>query len=147
MKIYTKVGDKGKTKFRGQLIPKGAHILEVLGGLDEAQAAIGLIYEVEPDYVLEKVMREIYHINGMIYREDFRVEELEMWVEYLEFEIDKRYSPIDHFILPTKCARAHYARTVVRRVERLISDDEWFSPIWKYLNRLSDLLFVFACNC
>ncbi|MDA5110076.1 MULTISPECIES: cob(I)yrinic acid a,c-diamide adenosyltransferase [Brevibacillus] len=166
MKIYTKSGDKGETSLvSGVRVPKHADRVEAYGTCDEANSAIGLALSLLPDGeawnelrgVFHVVQTKLFHIGAELATPEgkpvgwpIRDED----VQFLEEEIDKldaTLPPLSNFILPgghPAAAAFHVARTVVRRAERkavLVSRQEQVNgAVVKYLNRLSDYLFVVA---
>ncbi|ANI90695.1 ATP:cob(I)alamin adenosyltransferase [Arachidicoccus ginsenosidimutans] len=166
-KIYTKTGDKGKTSLiGGTRVNKNDLRVECYGTVDELNAHIGLLNDELKTISLENILPEIQNnlfIIGSLLAADanksskFSLPELrEEDVVLLEKEIDKMNESLPkmtHFILPGGhifVSQAHIARTVCRRSERwcveLLSElnDANILLIVKYLNRLSDYLFVLA---
>ncbi|MEE2526013.1 cob(I)yrinic acid a,c-diamide adenosyltransferase [Hyphobacterium sp. HN65] len=166
-KIYTKTGDAGRTRL-GDMSEVGKTDLrvEAYGSVDEANAAIGLARVMlagSPlDKLLERIQNELFDLGADLCvpdtGEDPGFEPLRVTakqVEALETAIDEwnaKLEPLDSFILPAgseAAARLHVARTVCRRAERrtvaLADTDPLLNPeTVRYLNRLSDLLFVLA---
>ena len=160
MKIYTKTGDDGNTGLQGDFrIAKSHPRIIAYGAVDEANAAIGVVLTNELDEdiskVLSKIQNELFLLGSDLSNQNLndlknRIS-LEM-VENLEETIDKfelELPPITNFILPggnVAAAQIHQVRTIIRRAETLVvqlSDkDEINSNCIKYLNRLSDLMFV-----
>ena len=160
MKIYTKTGDDGNTGLQGDFrIAKSHPRIIAYGTVDEANAAIGVVLTNELDEdiskVLSKIQNELFLLGSDLSNQNLndlknRIS-LEM-VENLEKTIDKfelELPPITNFILPggnVAAAQIHQLRTIIRRAETLVvqlSDkDEINSNCIKYLNRLSDLMFV-----
>ena len=160
MKIYTKTGDDGNTGLQGDFrIAKSHPRILAYGTVDEANAAIGVVLSNELDddvsVVLSKLQNELFVLGSDLSNQNLndlknRIS-LEM-VENLEKTIDKfelELPPITNFILPggnIAAAQIHQVRTTIRRAETLVvqlSDkDEINSNCIKYLNRLSDLMFV-----
>ncbi len=160
MKIYTKTGDDGNTGLQGDFrIAKSHPRILAYGTVDEANAAIGVVLSNELDddvsEVLSKIQNELFVLGSDLSNQNLndlknRIS-LEM-VENLEKTIDKfelELPPITNFILPggnIAAAQIHQVRTTIRRAETLVvqlSDkDEINSNCIKYLNRLSDLMFV-----
>ena len=164
MKIYTKKGDKGNTQLLGGSIVKKNHIkLECYGTIDELNAFVGNIYdeEINPSHkkMLLKIQNQLFNLGSCIafdktkkgiVLKDITNQNINM----LEKEIDKMnfsLPALTNFILPSglsTVSKCHIARTVCRRAERnLVSleEIEEINPIHlKYLNRLSDYLFVLA---
>jgi cob(I)alamin adenosyltransferase len=169
LKIYTKTGDGGETGlFGGGRIPKDSLRVAAYGEVDELNAALGLARALEPqefaDALLQRIQRDLFTIGAELATPDpdklhkalSRTSAAigESDVAALEDAIDghqSRLEPLKNFILPggaPKAAALHLARTVCRRAERAavaLSRHEQISPaILRYLNRLSDLLFVLA---
>jgi cob(I)alamin adenosyltransferase len=168
-KIYTRTGDAGATSLgTGERVPKHAPRIAAYGSVDEANAMIGVarlhLGDTHPDVdaMLGRIQNDLFDLGADLCapertaapggRERLRVSEAQ--VKRLEDEIDQmnaRLLPLRSFVLPggTPAAAAlHVARTVCRRAERAmvaLADDpnEPVSPpALKYINRLSDLLFV-----
>jgi len=165
-KIYTRTGDKGETGLGdGSRIAKSDSRIQCLGLIDELNSSIGIILSFKLDNEISTVLTQIQHalfdIGGEICIPG-RVVIEQSYVDHLETTLDKfngHLTPLKEFILPGGCQSAafcHQARTVCRRVEcELIAftlKDENHSekasalnPIsLRYINRLSDLLFVAA---
>ena len=169
-KIYTKTGDKGETSlYGGTRVSKAAARVESYGTLDELNAFIGLAKaEISDEKVssqLQKIQFDLFTVgseaatptdklilaNGknrldlMISEEE--ISELEHWMDDLDAELE----PLQFFILPSggkAAASIHVCRTVCRRAERAmvyLNETEEVRPeLIKYLNRLSDYLFILA---
>ncbi|MDP3910361.1 MAG: cob(I)yrinic acid a,c-diamide adenosyltransferase [Gemmatimonadales bacterium] len=168
MKIYTKTGDEGETGlFGGGRVPKDDPRVQAYGDVDELNAAIGLAASLESQTfetaVLEHMQRDLFTIGAQLATPDSarlakalapRAPIGEGGIAALEGVIDRLESglpPLTAFILPggtPKAAAFHLARTVCRRAERSVvtlARAVAIAPlIVKYLNRLSDLLFVLA---
>jgi cob(I)alamin adenosyltransferase len=161
-RIYTRGGDKGETSLGdGSRVPKQALRVEAYGTVDEANAAIGLARlhaDAESDSMLARIQHDLFDLGAdLCTPEEGRraagaLRIVAAQVERLEREIDAINTglrPLDSFILPggtPAAAYLHLARTVTRRAERLVcalSAEEGVNPeAVKYLNRLSDHLFV-----
>ena len=162
MKIYTKTGDDGTTGLQGgkRVLKSNLRII-AYGGVDEINATIGIILSSKIDdditIILTKIQNDLFVVgsdlsNPVLSNKKNRVT-TEM-VENLEKNIDvleKKLPPLTNFILPGGhmiASLLHLARTITRRAEtNLISLDEKEKindECKKYLNRLSDLLFVIA---
>jgi cob(I)alamin adenosyltransferase len=161
-RIYTRGGDKGETSLGdGSRIPKQALRVEAYGTVDEANAAIGLARlhaDAESDSMLARIQHDLFDLGAdLCTPEEGRraagaLRIVAAQVERLEREIDAINTglrPLDSFILPggtPAAAYLHLARTVTRRAERLVcalAAEEGVNPeAVKYLNRLSDHLFV-----
>ena len=167
MKIYTKTGDAGETGlFGGDRVPKDHPRVAAYGDVDELNAAIGLARALEPrdfeDALLQAIQRDLFSIGAVLATPDPArlIKALggpgiaDPAVAQLEAAIDRHEAtlpPLKNFILPGgshKGAALHMARTVCRRAERSVvglGRATTVSPvIGRYLNRLSDLLFVLA---
>lgn len=163
MKIYTKTGDAGETGlFGGARIGKDSARVWVYGEIDELNSVIGLArlepIDDERDALLARIQSSLFALGaelaakpgkdvGIDRVDDEDVEQLERAIDAAEEEL----SPLKTFVLPggsPTAARLHLARTVCRRAERravsLMRDEELRSVVIRYLNRLSDLLFVLA---
>jgi len=167
-RIYTKTGDAGTTRLAsGQQVSKTDPRVEAYGCVDETNACIGLARvhlaaDPELDAMLGRVQNELFDLGADLATparpdeaEGSKLRILDSQVERLEREIDalnERLPPLQSFILPggtSAAAALHLARTVSRRAEReavrLAETGEPVSgPAMRYLNRLSDFLFVAA---
>jgi cob(I)alamin adenosyltransferase len=161
-RIYTRGGDKGETSLGdGRRVAKHSLRVEAFGTVDEANAAIGLVRlhtEGEADQMLARIQNDLFDLGAdLCTPEDGRraagaLRVVAAQVSRLEGEIDRMNAalkPLDSFILPggtEAAAHLHLARTVTRRAERLVcalAAAETVNPeAVKYLNRLSDHLFV-----
>jgi cob(I)alamin adenosyltransferase len=161
-RIYTRGGDKGETSLGdGSRVPKHSLRVAAYGTVDEANAAIGLARlhaDAEADAMLGHIQNDLFDLGADLCTPEggrrgagaLRI--LAAQVTRLEREIDAMNAalrPLDSFILPGGSAAAahlHLARTVTRRAERLVSELAQTEPVnpeaLKYLNRLSDHLFV-----
>jgi cob(I)alamin adenosyltransferase len=166
-KIYTRGGDSGETSLGdGARVPKDALRVEAYGTVDEANAIVGLARlhaGALADEILGRVQNDLFDLGADLCRpEDGRKGEGSLrvsagQVDRLEGEIDQLnadLAPLESFVLPGGTAAAahlHQARTVARRAERLAVALAREEPVndqaIKYLNRLSDLLFVMARHC
>ena len=165
MKIYTKAGDRGETHvFGGPRVRKDDPRIDAYGTVDELNAAIGCVraHRPEPriDKILERIQHELFAVGGELATPDPFEKGMDLvgesHVTRLEAEIDTwelELEPLRQFILPAGtpvAASLHLARTICRRAERKCVSMTYMaekpaSPrIVKYLNRLSDLLFVLA---
>jgi len=161
-RIYTRGGDKGETSLGdGSRVRKQSLRVEAFGTVDEANAAIGLARlhtEGEADLMLARIQNDLFDLGADLCtpeagrRAPGALRIVAAQVERLEREIDAMNAllrPLDSFILPggtPAAAHLHLARTVTRRAERLVcalAAAEAVNPeAVKYLNRLSDHLFV-----
>jgi cob(I)alamin adenosyltransferase len=164
MKVYTKTGDKGQTSLiGGTRVPKHHIRIESYGTVDELNSYIGLIRDQQIDSESKKMLIEIqdrlFTIGSSLAsdpdKSKMKIPDLkEEDVTLLENEIDKMNETLPEmrsFVLPgghTTVSYCHIARCVCRRAERLtihLSEDSFVADlVIKYLNRLSDYLFVLA---
>ena len=160
MKIYTKTGDGGNTGLQGDFrIAKSHPRIMAYGTVDEANATIGIVLTNTLDdditEILSQIQNDLFVLGSDLSNQNLNdlknrisiknVETLEETIDKFESELP----PITNFILPggnIAAAQIHQVRTIVRRAETLVvklSDkDEINSNCIKYLNRLSDLMFV-----
>jgi len=163
-RIYTRGGDKGETSLGdGARVAKHDLRVAAYGTVDEANACVGLARlacKGELDQILARVQNDLFDLGGDLCTPErerpkhppLRVSAAQ--VERLEAEIDRlnaELAPLKSFVLPgggAAAAHLHLARTVVRRAERemtLLATREAVNPeAVRYVNRLSDLLFVMA---
>ena len=166
MKIYTKRGDRGETDlFGGERVPKDDARVEAYGAVDELNAFVGVAAaqsrHEDVSALLARVQSSLFDLGaylatpeearqkkaGIPKPSEADVAELEAHIDAFEKELE----PLRSFVLPggTQAAAAfHVARTVCRRAERRtvsLQRAEPLDPIAvRYVNRLSDLLFVLA---
>jgi len=164
-KIYTKTGDKGETSLiGGKRVPKYHERIEAYGTLDELNSFLGLIRDQDVDQrtkdVLIEIQDRIFTAESLlaIDEESQSLRKLPQIFEedivLLEKEIDlmnETLPPIRNFVLPgghPVVSYCHIARTVCRRAERvtlkLLLNHQVDELVIKYLNRLSDYLFVLS---
>lgn len=171
MKIYTKTGDKGTTSlFGGTRVPKHHIRIESYGTVDELNSHIGLVkdqeIEAETKEILNRIQDRLFTIGSTLATEPEKatlksgkprlnipgISEEDILL--LENEMDKMNDDLPemtHFVLPgghQAVSFCHIARCVCRRAERVATALYEISPfselVLKYLNRLSDYLFVLA---
>jgi cob(I)alamin adenosyltransferase len=157
-KIVTRTGDTGMTGLaNGSRVPKNAPRVEALGDVDELNSALGvLLAEVLPAEVracLVEVQHDLFDLGGEIAVPGFTLitdAHLARLDDAAE-TFNRDLAPLKEFVLPggsRPASLAHVARAVCRRAERRVvalATHESLSPlIQRYLNRLSDLLFVIA---
>lgn len=158
-KIYTRTGDDGTTGLGdGSRIDKDSLRVEAFGTVDEANSAIGIVlsFATVPGPIrngLTAVQHDLFELGGELCIPGHKAVEMH-FVERLENELDALNAdlpPLKEFILPggsPAAAACHLARTIVRRAERrvntLAKQEEVRPEVLRYLNRLSDLLFVVA---
>jgi cob(I)alamin adenosyltransferase len=163
-RIYTRGGDSGQTSLGdGSRVPKCHIRVSAFGGLDEANSAIGVallhIDDAEVREVLALAQNDLFDVGADLCRpeRDYKKAVLritERQVITLENQIDRfneALSPLTSFVLPGGSAASayiHLARAVLRRAERdtveLAAQEPVNPEALKYVNRLSDLLFVLA---
>jgi cob(I)alamin adenosyltransferase len=163
-RIYTRGGDGGETSLGdGERVAKDSPRIAAIGAVDEANAVIGLARlhtAGEPDVFLARIQNDLFDLGadlatpegGRKAKTALRVTDSQ--VERLEREIDRMNAslqPLKSFILPGGTAAAahlHLGRTVVRRAEQLMvalkRSEPVGAPALRYVNRLSDHLFVLA---
>lgn len=164
MKVYTKKGDQGTTGLiGGTRILKSSLRIEAYGTVDELNSHVGLLRDLSGD---EKLITQLLEIQDRLFTlgshlaadpvkskmklpeialED--VENLEKWMD----EMDEQLEPMRFFVLPgghPTVSHCHIARCVCRRAERIVVDlnqsELVEAVIMKYLNRLSDYIFVLS---
>lgn len=163
MKIYTRGGDTGETSlFGGERVRKNTPRVAAYGEVDELNSVLGVARAAvtHPDLraKLETVQSSLFDLGGELATPGARakagprvgerdVTELETWIDALETELE----PLRNFILPggaPAAALLHLGRTVCRRAERAVISLAEREPVEslliRYLNRLSDFLFVLA---
>ena len=158
-KIYTRTGDDGTTGLGdGSRVAKDSVRVEAYGTVDEANSAIGLVLAAQslPDEVricLTEVQHDLFELGGELCIPGHTAVTQE-FIDRLETDLDKFNEDLPmlkEFILPgggPAAAACHLARTIVRRAERRVGTLTGIEAIrpeaGKYLNRLSDLIFVIA---
>ena len=170
-KIYTKTGDAGTTGLvEGGRIDKTALRLEAYGTTDELNAVIGLIRTCgaesdkkdlveDVETVLRRIQNDLFDVGSLLATPpgaewDGMCELRDEQVVFLEEQMDRYQEilePLSSFTLPGGSlvnAHAHLARTVCRRAERILwrlhAEEPVSEVILRYINRLSDYLFVFS---
>jgi cob(I)alamin adenosyltransferase len=168
-RIYTRGGDKGETSLGdGSRVAKQSLRVDAYGTVDEANAAVGLARlhtEGEADAMLARIQNDLFDLGAdlctpetgrraAVNQKRGALRIVAGQVERLETEIDAMnaaLAPLDSFVLPggsPAAADLHLARTIVRRAERLVCALAAAEPVnaeaVKYLNRLSDHLFVLS---
>ena len=175
MRIYTRRGDQGETDlFGGARVSKASHRVRAYGAIDEANSSLGFVLS-HPDLPTDLrepmygIMRDLFDLSAELataptlsaqqklaknlgHSIDLKsVIELENYIDKAETEL----TPLTSFVLPTGtelAARMHLARTAVRQAEQevvAVADlgESIRDELMAYLNRLSDLLFVWARLC
>lgn len=157
-KIVTRTGDDGSTGLGdGRRVPKDSPRIEAIGTVDELNCALGAL-RAQPLALGEQaglleIQQELFDLGGELavpgatLIDDSRIERLELAIERLNAELPA----LKEFVLPggnAAAAACHTARAVCRRAERccwaLARIEPVAPPLLRYLNRLSDLLFVLA---
>jgi cob(I)alamin adenosyltransferase len=161
-RIYTRLGDSGETHLGDMSrVPKTHPRIEAYGTVDELNSHIGLALTVEPmpehyaDW-LRRIQNDLFDVGADISapedpaRERLRVlPEQTAWLEARCDEVNATLAPLKSFVLPggtPAAAHLHVCRTVCRRAERLAiaCAGELNPEVIRYLNRLSDLLFILS---
>jgi len=168
MKIYTRGGDSGETSLLGgRRVSKSDDRVEAYGGVDELNAALGVVRARPLDAWLASQLdaiqcdlfsicsvlaslddegRVVHHPKVRAALEHARIDEIEAAIDQATSEAP----PLDHFVVPGGCETAallQLARAICRRAERRVvalTDPPPATAVLVYLNRLSDLLFVLA---
>jgi cob(I)alamin adenosyltransferase len=164
-KVYTRQGDRGQTRLvGGQQLPKDDPRIEAYGAVDELNSQLGTVLAGEMGErcreMLARVQNDLFHLGSMLATlpedrgripgpsvEERHVAELEAWID----EANGELAPLENFVLPggtLAAARLHVARCVCRRAERRAVTAGRHGDVpeaaIRYLNRLSDLLFVLS---
>ena len=160
MKIYTKTGDSGETGIQGNVRMSKSHPrIIAYGSVDEANATLGVVLSNDLDNELKEILvnlqNELFVVGADLSNpdtEDDKNRVTSEMVKNLETLIDKyeqELEPLTNFILPggqLPAAQIHFCRTIVRRAETqivlLAESDKVNGECIRYMNRLSDLLFV-----
>ena len=163
MSIYTKFGDKGKTSlYAGKTVSKGSLRVNAYGTVDELNSFLGIVLVGFNNQDLKKklvqIQNDLFEVGASLASATNKHEELSKYFKkrVLEFEkeidsLTKKLPKLENFILPgglATGARLHFARTLVRRAERRVVElsekEKINTEIIVFLNRLSDLLFMYA---
>ena len=164
MKIYTKTGDKGKTSLLGGTrVSKNNMRIDAYGTVDELNSYLGFVSDLETDkdriVFIRNIQYRMFTVGSSLAAEtarakDFKPDLKEEDITILEEEIDAMNEVLPamtNFIIPgghQLVSATHIARTICRRAERLVIKlsevEEIEEIIIRYLNRLSDYLFVLA---
>jgi cob(I)alamin adenosyltransferase len=161
-RIYTRLGDGGETHLGDMSrVPKTHPRIEAYGTVDELNAQIGVTLTIEglPEAYREwlaRIQNDLFDVGADISapndpeRERLRVvPEQTTWLEERCDEVNAKLEPLHSFVLPggtAEAAHLHVCRTVCRRAERLAiaCGDQINAEVVRYLNRLSDLLFILS---
>jgi cob(I)alamin adenosyltransferase len=158
-KIVTRNGDEGYTTLGENRLSKDDLIIEALGNLDELNSTLGFIIAMQPrnetvENCLTQIQQDLFDFGGEMHipeRKSITPEKV-LWLEEQLQSWNKTLPPLKEFLLPRgnpASAASHLARTVCRRTERsfvrLHRQVTLDNPeMLRYLNRLSDLLFIAA---
>lgn len=158
-KIYTRTGDDGTTGLGdGSRVDKDSLRVDAFGTVDEANSAIGVVlsHGSVSDPIrrcLTEVQHDLFELGGELCIPGHSAVQAE-FIDRLEHDLDgfnADLPPLKDFILPgggQAASACHLARTIVRRAERRVStlkkNEDVRGEVVRYLNRLSDLLFVIA---
>ncbi|WP_456377964.1 cob(I)yrinic acid a,c-diamide adenosyltransferase [Thiolapillus sp.] len=157
-RIYTRSGDEGQTGLaNGSRVDKESPRIQSLGDLDELNAALGLLAaeleDTEQQTLVSNIQQQLFNLGGELALPGTTVigAEQVLWLEQQLDQINADLPALKEFILPggnLASAHAHLSRAICRRAERslwrLSRTEQVNSESLKYLNRLSDLLFVLA---
>ena len=155
MAIYTKTGDKGETSLaNGQRVPKTDVRIEAYGTVDELDSWVGAIRAILPDETfdvqneqLEWVQNKLFNLGAALSEAEGEwiteadVQTLEQWIDVMQSVLP----PQRAFLLPAGSelvCRCHICRTVCRHAERRMIEANSPSVLLRFVNRLSDFLFV-----
>lgn len=161
-RIYTRLGDSGETHLGDMSrVPKTHPRIEAYGTVDELNAHLGVAIAtpgLPPQYVdwLRRIQNDLFDVGADVAvphggdKERLRVQpEQTAWLEERCDEVNATLAPLRSFVLPggtPGAAQLHVCRTVCRRAERaaIVCGDELGEQVVRYLNRLSDLLFILS---
>jgi cob(I)alamin adenosyltransferase len=161
-RIYTRLGDSGETHLGDMSrVPKTHPRIEAYGTVDELSSQIGVALTLDglkAEYAewLKRIQNDLFDLGADIAApEDPERDRLRMsaeqteWLEQRCDEVNATLAPLKSFVLPggsAAAAQLHVCRTVCRRAERaaITCGEELNAEVVRYLNRLSDLLFILA---
>ena len=155
------LGDKGETSLIGKRVKKTDPSISVVGTLDELNSFIGLansfLNDKQIQTILEKIQNDLFVLGEEVVKKDLPEPRTKFSISDIEFlektmdELEKEIKPLKRFVLPGGSQSAsflHVARSTCRRCEReivvLMEKENLNENVLKYINRLSDLLFVLA---
>ena len=147
--IYTRTGDDGTTSIGGnERVAKSSALIDAIGTVDEANSAIGMVYRND---IIDRIQQDLFDLGAELAgSKTIKIKKERIsWLENVIDDYNEYLEPLTSFILPT--GPFHSARAIVRRAERSVwvamdmhKDITISELIPRYLNRLSDLLFVMA---
>jgi cob(I)alamin adenosyltransferase len=165
-KVYTKTGDKGSTGLiGGTRVPKDHIRIDAYGTVDELNSVLGVVTDslgsVAINAWILEIQDRLFTVGSTLATDPHKDTKMKLpdlhesdiaWLEQRIDEMDEVLPPMKSFILPgghIAASHAHVARCVCRRAERIcvhMQNNEEFVPevVLKYLNRLSDFLFVLS---
>ena len=161
MVIYTKKGDQGHAAtLKGDKIPKNHEIIQIMGKIDSLQSSLDLaniiIKDEEIKEIIQKINEKLWQTAGEISNQGLndliKNPITEQDITELEEYIDKHHPENTYFIRFTKetSARLNEARVRVRELEstltKLLLEEKLRPEVYKYMNRLSDLLYALSCR-
>lgn len=156
--IYTKTGDRGETSLaNGQRVTKTDTRIEAYGTVDELNSWIGALrcalpdggWRTETDARLAVVQNRLFNLGAALseapgeWIAESDVQRIEGWIDAMQAEVPKQHA----FLLPAgteAVCRCHICRTVCRRAERCMIAAKADDPELRFINRLSDYLYVLA---
>lgn len=148
--IYTKTGDKGETSLaNGQRVAKTDARIEAYGTVDELNSWIGLLRVKVGGEQLAWIQNRLFNLGAALseapgeWITDTDVSQLEQWIDAMQAEVP----PLRAFVLPAgseAVCRCHVCRTICRRAERRMIEAKSGDAELRFINRLSDFLFVLA---
>ena len=148
--IYTKTGDKGTTSLaNGERVAKTDVRIEAYGTVDELNSFIGLLRVTAESEQLAWIQNKLFNLGALLsaapgeWISEADVHQLEQWIDAMQAVVP----PMRAFILPTggeAVCRCHVCRTICRRAERRMLEAQSDEIALKFVNRLSDYLFVLA---
>ncbi|WP_299734219.1 cob(I)yrinic acid a,c-diamide adenosyltransferase [uncultured Endozoicomonas sp.] len=166
-RIYTRTGDKGMTRIgEGQQLPKSHPRIHAIGSVDEANSWLGMLIrslqqgnEVNQKQLaaIQDIQHRMFDVGGELAMPGYQLiqEEHTKAIEALIDELNEPLPNLKNFTLPgggQSACHCHMARTVSRRAERTIielqeSGEAVNEPLLKFVNRLSDLMYVLGRHC
>jgi len=148
--IYTKTGDKGETSLaNGQRVVKTDVRIEAYGTVDELNSWVGALRVLVVEQALEWIQNKLFNLGAELSEApgewivEADVQQLEQWIDAMQAVVPKQRA----FLLPAgseAVTRCHICRTVCRRAERRMIEAQASETALKFVNRLSDYLFVLS---